>query len=126
MLWSPAALGPLALGLVHGYRLAWMRIASIGLEARIPRRLGVGLMGQSANRLDLRWDELQRVRLEVSATARSRRRMQNRLQQLNACRLVLTTARGATWVGQPAGDVSVVEGEKRPWSRLSTRDSWHC
>lgn len=67
MLWALAVITPLAVVLTFGQRIARIHVTSLGLRARIPRWLGLGLLGQTAGRWEVLWEAVRHVRLERPA-----------------------------------------------------------
>lgn len=91
VLWSAAVLLPLATVLLILESRARLRLTHAGLEANIPRLLGLGWLRQTAGHWRVRWDEVRRVRLLGPASG-------NAMQQLAWYRLVIETDHGEKWV----------------------------
>lgn len=70
MLWSLAVITPFAVVLTFGQRVARIHITSLGLRARIPRWLGLSLLGQTAGRWEVLWEAVRHVRLVPPAGGR--------------------------------------------------------
>lgn len=92
MLWTAAALSPFAIAILLLESRARLRLTDAGLEADIPRLLGIGWFRQTAGNWSVRWDDVRRVRLVRFAR-------KNAVQQLAWYRLAIeTTNDGEKWL----------------------------
>lgn len=92
MLWLGPALLAIGLAVFVIERRARLRITAAGLEADIPRWLGLGLFRQTAGHWSVRWKDVRRVRLVCAKGA------PNAVQRLASYRLVIETQHGETWL----------------------------
>lgn len=83
---------PVGLAFFIMERRARIRITPAGLEADIPRWLGLGILRQTAGQWSVRWDEVRRVRSVCAQNAL------NAAQRLASYRLVIETKHGETRV----------------------------
>lgn len=91
MLWAAAVLSPFAIAILLLESRARLRLTHAGLEANIPRLLGLGWFRQTAGTWSVRWDDVRRVRLVGFAR-------RNAVQQLAWYRLVINTDHGEKWL----------------------------
>ena len=95
--WLLVALLPLGLLALLGHWLAAIRVTPTGIDAHLPRWLGVGLLGQTGGRWRIVWSDIRAARLECADTAPGGGLMRRTaaVQALQAARLVIETDRGA-------------------------------
>lgn len=91
MLWTTAVLLPFATVLLLLESRARLRLTQAGLEASIPRPLGIRWFRQTAGTWSVRWDDVRRVRLVGFARS-------NAALRLAWYRLVIDTDHGEKWL----------------------------
>lgn len=91
-LWALAALTPLLAVFALGQRQARLGLGPAGLQAHIPRWLGVGLTRQTAGDWRIGWESIRQARLVLPAAGR------NAAQVVARARLAISTERGETWL----------------------------